>query len=70
MAAAFLTLTRIFRFAGRDLADPEPSMTVDEVLKHYARMFPRLNGGKVAEPTIIGDAQVYEFRQGNFGDRG
>ena len=70
MAAVLLTLTRIFRFAGRDLGDPEPSMSVDEVLKHYARMFPRLNGGKVAEPIIQGDAQVYELRQGNFGDRG
>ncbi|KPC02209.1 Uncharacterized protein AC501_3495 [Pseudomonas amygdali pv. lachrymans] len=41
-----------------------------DVLKHYARQFPRLNGGKLIDPINEGDSQVYEFRQGNFGDRG
>lgn len=70
MAATILTLTRAFRFAGRDLLDPDPSLTPTEVLKHYARKYPRLNGGKLIDPVTEGDKQVYEFRQGNFGDRG
>ncbi|WP_409286972.1 PRTRC system protein C [Pseudomonas guariconensis] len=70
MAAAILTLTRVFRFGGRDLPDPDPSLSVTDVLKHYARQFARLNGGKVVDPIIEADKQIYEFRQGNFGDRG
>ncbi|SBW84280.1 Conserved hypothetical protein [Pseudomonas veronii 1YdBTEX2] len=70
MAVSILTLSRLFRFAGRDLPDPDPSMQPMDVLKHYARQFPRLNGGKLIDPINEGDSQVYEFRQGNFGDRG
>lgn len=70
MSALILTLTRVFRFSGRDLPDPDPSMAPGDVLKHYVRQFPRLNGGKVVDPVIEKDQQVYEFRQGNFGDRG
>lgn len=70
MAVAILTLTRLFRFSGRDLADPDPSMQPQDVLKHYARQFPRLNGGKVVDPINEGDSQIYEFRQASFGDRG
>ncbi|WP_421527013.1 PRTRC system protein C [Pseudomonas brenneri] len=70
MATAILTLTRTFRFSGRDLPDPDPGMSVSDVLKHYSRQFPRLNGGKAIDPVIEGDKQVYELRAGNFGDRG
>lgn len=70
MAVAILTLTRVFRFSGRDLPDPDPGMQPQDVLKHYARQFPRLNGGKVIDPISEGDASVYEFRQASFGDRG
>ena len=53
MAAAVITLERIFRHAGRDLPDPDPSMEPEDVLKHYARQYPRLTGAieaQVARP--------------------
>lgn len=68
--AQILDLQRTFRFGGRDLPDPNPSLTPEEVLKHYGGQFPRLIGAKVIEPVIVGDTQVYEFKQANFGDRG
>mgnify|MGYP003602959847 CR=1 FL=1 len=70
MAAVILDLKRVFRMGGRDMEDPNPSMSPTEVLKHFARQFPKLLGAKVIDPTIEGDAQVYELRQASFGDRG
>lgn len=53
MSATGITLTRVFRFGGRDLDDPSPDMTPAEVLRHYARLFPRMLGAKVIEPVLI-----------------
>lgn len=68
--AQILDLVRVFRFGARDLPDPNPALSPEEVMKHYARQFPRLLGAKVIEPIIEGDNHVYEFKQANFGDRG
>ncbi|MHC5195168.1 PRTRC system protein C [Pseudomonas frederiksbergensis] len=68
--AVILELTRVFRMAGRDMVDPDPTMTAEQVLKHYGRQFPKLLGAKVIEPVTEGDKHVYEFRQASFGDRG
>jgi PRTRC genetic system protein C len=70
MTATTISLTRIFRFAGRDLPDPHPEMPVADVLKHYARQFPKLNGAKIIEPIVERDTYVYEFRDGGFGAKG
>lgn len=66
---SLISARRVFRFNGRDLPDPDATMKADEVLTHYARQFPKLLGGKVVDPTIEGDAHVYELRA-NFGDKG
>lgn len=66
---AILQARRVFRFSGRDLPDPDVTMTPPEVLGHYARQFPKLLGGKVIEPVIEGDSHVYELRA-SFGDKG
>ena len=68
--AQILELVRVFRFGARDLPDPNPALSPEEVMKHYAGQFPRLLGAKVIEPVIEGDNHVYEFKQANFGDRG
>jgi PRTRC genetic system protein C len=69
MAATILEAIRIFRHSGRDLPDPDLTMTPDEVLTHYAKQYPKLLGGKVVGPTIEGDAHVYELRA-SFGEKG
>lgn len=69
MAATILEAARTFRHSGRDLPDPDASMSPDEVLNHYAREYPKLLGGKVVGPTIEGDAHVYELRA-SFGEKG
>lgn len=70
MSIAIVTLDRVFRYVGRDLDDPDPSMEPSDVLKHYSRQFPRLVGAKIVEPISEGDRYVYEFREASFGDKG
>lgn len=65
------TLSRAFRYEGLTLPDPEPSMTADQVLAHYAKQYPRLLGGKVVPPVVEGDKHVYELRAAlAFGEKG
>jgi len=61
--AQILDLQRTFRFGGRDLPDPNPSLTPEEVLKHYGGQFPRLIGAKVIEPVIVGDRSMNSSKQ-------
>ncbi|MAG65034.1 MAG: PRTRC system protein C [Pseudomonadales bacterium] len=68
--AAIIEMSRVFRYAGLDLEDPNPELAPREVLRHYARMHPRLNGAKIVDPVVEGDKQVYEFREANYGDKG
>lgn len=70
MSAAIITLERIFRHSGIDLPDPDPSMSTDDVLKHYARQFPRLMGAKIIPAVQVGDALVYEFKENGYGSKG
>lgn len=70
MTTIAVSLTRIFRFNGRDLPDPHPEMSVADVLKHYVRQFPKLNGAKIVDPIVEKDTYVYEFREGGFGSKG
>lgn len=67
--ATLISAQRVFRFNGRDLPDPDITMSAAEVLMHYARQFPKLLGGKVIEPVIEADTHVYELRP-HFGDKG
>lgn len=69
MPATVIQASRVFRFNGRDLPDPHPEMTTDEVLNHYTGQYPQLLGGKVVPPTQEGDRLIYELRA-NFGDKG
>lgn len=58
MALIEISLARVFRYGGRDLADPQPDMAVTDVLKHYARQFPKLNGAKIIDPIVENDSYV------------
>ncbi len=70
MAAVIVSLSRVFRYDGIDLPDPDVSASPEEVLAHYAQQYPRLAGGKVVEPVVEADKMVYELRAGGFGDKG
>ncbi|MCY1307441.1 PRTRC system protein C [compost metagenome] len=70
MTVTVVSLDRIFRFAGRDLPDPDPSMQPENVLRHYARQYPRLMGAKIVSPIQEKDSYVYEFREAEFGAKG
>lgn len=70
MTATIVSLSRVFRYDGIDLPDPDPSLDTDEVHQHYTQQYPRLAGGKVIEPVIESDKMVYELRAGGFGDKG
>lgn len=67
--ATVQTLSRKFRYGGRDLIDPDPTMTVNEVLQHFAKSFVKLMGGKVVDIGDEGDSLIFELRE-NFGDNG
>ena len=69
MSSNVKRLNRIFRFKGRDLADPNPQLSVEEVRDHYAEIHPNLNGAKIVDMgEQQGESNVWEFRQ--FGDKG
>ncbi len=49
MALKTIALPRSFIFDGRRLADPDPSMSIDEVRAHYAGTQPALNNSSYEE---------------------
>lgn len=61
-------VTRIFRYGCRDMADPNPALSPDEVVKHLAKTHPKLLGAKVVPGVIEGEFMVFELRA--FGDKG
>lgn len=70
MTAVTVRLSRVFRYEGIDLPDPDETMDTVEVLAHYTQQYPRLAGGKVVEIGVEGDKLVNELRHGAFGDKG
>lgn len=64
-----IQLIRVFRMNGTDLPDPDPSKSKDQVLEHYARQYPKLNGGKVVQLETTGDRMIFDLRA-NFGSKG
>lgn len=44
-----------------ELADPDPSLSVDEVITHYSMMYPELVNAKVQGPKLTPEAQEFTF---------
>ncbi len=44
-----------------DLADPNPSMSVDDVIKFYSGEHPELTNAMVQGPTVVGDKANYSI---------
>lgn len=56
-------LTRKFAYNGVNLADPDPSMSVDQVRDVYVATYPELAVAQVEGPTFKGNQAIYSFRR-------
>jgi len=54
-------LTRIFRYNGLDLPDPNPNFSPEEVVDFYADAYPELRNGFAEEPTFEDEKAVYNI---------
>ena len=56
-------LKRVFKYNGRNLPDPDPAMSPDEVRTFYASAYPELQSGVVEGPDDEGNKLVFELRR-------
>jgi PRTRC genetic system protein C len=61
MAVKTQQLPRVFKYKGKDLKDPNPMMTLEDVLDYYSDEHPELINAKPSPPKIVGDSVVYEI---------
>lgn len=59
MTVEIQKLSRVFRFGATELADTDPSMPPQDVLRAYVGAYPFLATATVGEPEIVGDRMVY-----------
>lgn len=59
-------LTRVFNYQGTELPDPNPEMSEQEVLEHYAKQYSALKRGKVERISESGDKLIYELQNPKF----
>lgn len=62
MALNSKSLKRIFVHKELRLDDPDPSMSVDDVLKFYSNTYSELTVATVSQPEIKKDEVVYTFK--------
>ena len=56
-------MTRIFVYDSRELLDPNPAFSVDEVRQHYVFAFPELANATTKKEVKRGDDVVHEFEK-------
>lgn len=61
MALEIKGIPRVFMFDGKELQDPNPDLTPQEVMDLYSANHPELNNGKVVGPEIKDDRQEFTF---------
>jgi PRTRC genetic system protein C len=61
MALEVTNLTRKFMFKNKELADPNPELSVEEVLKQYVPKHEELTTATISGPEIKDDKAVYTF---------
>lgn len=61
-----IEMKREFVFGGSSLPDPDPTLTPEEVLAHYAKQYPLLKRGKVELQSDSGDLMIYELKKNEF----
>lgn len=52
---------RIFKCGDIELPDPDPKMSVKEVIKFYSAQYPEIASSAIPTPKAKGDTFVYEF---------
>jgi PRTRC genetic system protein C len=68
MALKVINTERSFLVKGKSksddikLADPNPNLSPEEVMKFYASEYPQLTSSNVAGPKIKDNQAVYEFQ--------
>lgn len=62
MALDIKNYRRVFKHKTNTLADPNHSLSPDEVMAYYSNQYPELTTSNVFGPTIEDDCAVYEFR--------
>ena len=77
MSAEESELTRVFKFNGKELPDPDPEMSAKEVMELYSRQYPSLSNGEIAGPFYEGDQQNWKLEgkqgynmSGKYGTKG
>lgn len=61
MSVVIKTMTRRFKFQDNTLPDPDPSMSVTEVIEHYSPKYPELAIAKPSGPVEVDGALEYNF---------
>ena len=59
-------LTRVFNYQGTELPDPNPEMSEQQVLEHYAKQYSALKRGKVERISESGDLLIFELKTPKF----
>lgn len=62
MALQIQGVKRQFKHGNRQLDDPDPDMTPEEVMQFYAGTYPELTTSNVHGPKMENDVAVYEFK--------
>jgi len=62
MALNITSLKRVFIHGKIKLADPNTSLSPDDVMSFYANTYPELTTSSVHGPTIVGDKAEYSFK--------
>ncbi len=56
-------LTRKFAYNGVNLADPDPSMSAEQVRDLYCATYPELAVAQIEGPEYKGHQAIYSFRR-------
>jgi PRTRC genetic system protein C len=54
---------RLFLYSGRMLADPDPSLTPEQVKAFFSNIYPDLANAVIQEARFEGETQTYEFQR-------
>lgn len=62
MALNVTGIKRVFKYQGKSLKDPDPTMSPEDVMSFYTGTYPELTTSNVHGPKINNDVAEYEFK--------
>ena len=63
MAIAKERVERVFKYNNRNLPDPNPKLTPEQVKDQFAAQYPELATAVITGPALVGGKQVYAFER-------